>query len=328
MSDPLYDQIRSKDVAIAEKFREFTKGNPRAKINPTQMLAITEVPFQDGKFTDDEMMALIYITSSDRIDDFTRLVFVQAIKDRLQTGILGTTPVTGAGLDPFRRALSIDIVGKIHFDGPYTKATYSPPKYLAVLSLIEKKAITVVRVNLGRFKNTTQYDDGRYNATHNQVKLFAELTTLDEVAMVVHEATHAIQDWEDKSALIKNSEAEAFVAGAIVDYGFRRKASEFIRGTPRRVAFDVIGTMLKNSTPLAGEPLKRAVDKIAGAVQVSPDYADVANFPSDTTSGTTKDEPGEFLKAINKVTANMKVAGSIAKGILDALEHLARELHN
>src|SRR5205814_5332804 len=69
---------------------------------------------------------------------------------------------------------------------------------------------------------------GQYRSDLNRLIIFSGLTQSHLVNIVVHEVTHAIQDWRDfDSKMIKHTEADAFIAGAVANRTLGQRAFKY-----------------------------------------------------------------------------------------------------
>jgi len=129
---------------------------------------------------------------------------------------------TDAELAPIFEALGNDVVGRIIFKSPGTGITYAPFDYQAIRELISKKLIKVSEIRVARTSNALDYR-GEYNPDRNTLRINQSRTTdpVQRKQTIVHEATHAIQDWKDVASLAHDEEADAEIAEALAHHAMR-----------------------------------------------------------------------------------------------------------
>jgi hypothetical protein len=113
--------------------------------------------------------------------------------------------------------LDISAIGNLTFYSPGTNITYSPHHYLAIAQLMLDDQIDVYAVSDNGLMHKHADLGGVYRSDSNRLLLFQTSQELILKVLIVHEVTHAVQDWldlpdSDRSAF----EADAYIAGAMV----------------------------------------------------------------------------------------------------------------
>jgi hypothetical protein len=211
-------QLLAKNKAIADRWAARTEENLGHRLTAADIDFILGPLLKKGRpIADAEGEAIILILQSSMVEidavDRIRDLVTEAI-DHGRWGIPQLT--TPKDLAPIFQALGHDVVSPIIFKSPGTLITYSPSKYLAIKLLIMDNKIKVFQVKGGTRKIIDAV--AHYNLATNALVL----QTIDpahadtRVSTIVHECTHAIQDWSDADALAKQEEADAYIAATIV----------------------------------------------------------------------------------------------------------------
>jgi hypothetical protein len=218
----LYDELLKLDKAIADRWKVRSRDDPRRKLGPADAKAILKPLLKpDYKITESESRAIAKMILDGAWTDQGLAIIQVSIKMGVEAGLFqngGEPLVTPDELRPITNALSAAMTGKIAFKSPGTFLSYVPGHYQAIQQLISQTRIYVLEVRMhgleifGRIKT-----GGEYAAHGNYLFIFAGKTPAETAMMIVHEATHAIQDWQDVSAKCKFTEADAYIAGAVAD---------------------------------------------------------------------------------------------------------------
>lgn len=211
-------QLLAKDKAIADRWAARTEENLGHRLTAADMDFILGPLLKKGRMiTDAEGEAVMLILQSSMVEadsvDRIRNLVIAAI-DNGKWGVPQLT--TPKDLASVFQALNHDVVGPIIFKSPGTLISYSPAKYLAIKLLIMENKVKVFQVKGGTRKIIDAV--AHYNLATNALVL----QTIDpahadtRTSTIVHECTHAIQDWSDADALAKHEEADAYIAATIV----------------------------------------------------------------------------------------------------------------
>ena len=213
----LFTVVARHDQRLAERWKARTGENIHRELQPEDIEFIIGPIFQ-GKLeiTQQQGQAIIALLEPLRVS-------VPAVK-RLRALVDGAESlnrwrleplVTDDELRPVYTALGQGVVSKIRFKSPGTGVTYAPFDYLAIANLMKEKKIAVYESKVGGLTLFAS-SRGYYTSTKNQL-VFHEFRNPDKrTALIVHEVTHAIQDWRDIRSRRRFTEADAFIAEAVV----------------------------------------------------------------------------------------------------------------
>jgi hypothetical protein len=204
------------DKPIADRWALRTKEDWDHKLTEADINVIVGPLFAGGrKIKENEGDALIWI--------FEQSKFTPAGMKRLQrffdeADLLDRwklVRLTGAALRPIDEALSNDVVGQIVFKSPGTFISYAPFDYEAIRRLIARGDIMVFETRAGGASRLAS-SRGDYNSNSNRLTIHEFVDKKLRTALIVHEVTHAIQDWKDDRSLRRAFEADAFIAEGVV----------------------------------------------------------------------------------------------------------------
>ena len=104
--------------------------------------------------------------------------------------------------------------------------SYTPLLYEGVLDLITRKdsEVTVKEVHAAGLNVCSRCSEkksqlGVYVGNVNELTIYTGMSPAERTVLVVHEATHVIQDWSDKLMSHFHAEADAYLAAGIVALG-------------------------------------------------------------------------------------------------------------
>lgn len=223
----LYDELNALDPWIAGQYSAATRGKgPNDKLGVDFADLVFNRVMKDTAITTKEAGALVLLI--DR-----RVFSVDAAKhlaerlskegaDAIQRG--ATQLKKGSKeLDRFNHALDLHTVRHIDFWSPATNHFYRPLHYVAISQLIDSGAITVWSMDTAGLSQRFRLgSSGEYVPSSN--RFIMDVDNLSDRVVIVHEATHAIQDWRDMSSAIAYLEADAYVAEAVVTADFNLTA--------------------------------------------------------------------------------------------------------
>src|SRR5262245_15795578 len=114
--------------------------------------------------------------------------------------------------------------------------------------------------------------DTRSDIYANQLSLYGSSKPEDLVPEVVHEATHAIQDWLDVEKENMYMECDAYIAQSVI-YKTLRDRLQPGQTTPVGVAYDVAADLVRSGNAKSlNKPWTDAYDKVLAAVTKDPRY--------------------------------------------------------
>jgi hypothetical protein len=169
--------------------------------------------------------------------------------------------------------------GKISFVSPGTGLTYSPDAYLAMKQLITDGKITVFEADAAFLS----FVGGRYFSNSNRLFLYKTSTPADKPWAIMHELTHAIQDWNDVISKIKFTEADAFIAMTAAALGVNEATYEAMKEFPeQKNAAEIV---LAKKAELKNADWIKAYKALVKAIESGVDYGDIANNKFDSKRG-------------------------------------------
>ncbi len=215
---------------------------------------------------------------------------------------------TGVELKPndpelatFHSVFAITRTGNLKFFSKGTNLTYSPSQYQAVAQLVKDGKIKVVKV-MDRGLAVKAGADAMYVPEGNAFFFFqhsGETDFFSHAPTIVHEATHAVQDWFDIPATVTTRyiETDAYIAQAVVDPAM--KADEKLKAAAKFVR--------EGKATKGNKAWEDAYDAVAALMDKHPVYKDSAEDP--TTMAENAGEKAELEKVIKALE---KPAGEIA----------------
>ena len=180
-------------------------------------LVFTKV-MKDTKIITKEAEALVVLIENDVFSDAARQHLIARLAKESGDAVeRGATRLTkgNADLNRFNSAFEMRIVRSITFWSPGTLHWYRPLHYLAIRQLVESESITVWSMDTAGLSRYVSFGfSGEYIHAANAFIINRDRMT-DKITLV-HEATHAIQDWRDFVSDVKFLEADAYIAEAVV----------------------------------------------------------------------------------------------------------------
>jgi hypothetical protein len=116
-----------------------------------------------------------------------------------------------ADLQPIYAALGMGNIGKINFVSPGTRLAYTPNLYGTIRWLVNQGQIRVFEVDAAALLSRVS----NYRSDINRLILYKGLAPQLSIMSIVHEVTHAIQDWRNLVSGHKYIEADAYIAAAV-----------------------------------------------------------------------------------------------------------------
>jgi hypothetical protein len=307
MASPLYEALLKLDRGIAERWKARARDNPKHKLTPDDIDAIC-LPLAKGQTAIQERQAaaLMELLGSAEFTPNALIelaVFVQIADEDLGLFRAGADPlVTADELKFVNDAFGMGVIGSINFKSPQTGLSYSPESYLAIQQLIAKSKIIVLQIRT-KGLSAMMRNIGVYTSNSNWLYLYDSGSPGDQTMTIVHEATHAFQDWRNVKTIHKYSEADAYIAGAAADRATGTGAQSL-----KSPIYDVAYTTAKLVADRQAVPSNpawiTAYNNVVAAVDKSPTYAKVKNLPFVTTEkgegSSESDQLDVILTAIEK----------------------------
>lgn len=213
--DPtLFENLRVKSPEIAEVYRGLM--SDKTQIDPDGVVSLFNQALADPKqiITEQEAEALSMIVNARILSD--------SAKQRLRQILFSQDGVFGFGrggkllesdtdLDLVFRALGLATL-HVNFQSPRTGLPYNANAYEAIKRLVKSKKIHIVAL-----QDHDLYWDAGMVAQYNSIINVLLLTSHAKEVSIVHEMTHAIQDWNDIKGIKTNYvEADAYIAEGVV----------------------------------------------------------------------------------------------------------------
>ena len=226
-----YDELAVLDRGIADRWKRRARDNPRRRLGPKDAEVILDPLIKPNATISEKQTQAIAKMVLDGEWTNEGLATIQVyIKVGVQLGFFqngGDVLVTPDEFRPVTHALGAGMTGKIAFKSPGSNFSYVPGHYQAIYDLVSKSKIFVLEVRLHSLEKFARVQTmGQYRSDSNYLYIFAGRTLAETAMTIVHEVTHAIQDWQDVSAKNKYVEADAFIAGAVADLSQGGKGTE------------------------------------------------------------------------------------------------------
>lgn len=218
----VFDRAVKLDAGLAQRWKARTKEDLGRRLSVADIEFILGPLFRsNATVTDKQGQAMFVLFENMRNTPeagarIRALIETAEKNGRLQRELLDTD----AELAPLYEALSHAVVGQIIFTSPGTGITYAPHDYAAACELIRKGHIKMYQNTAGRLSGILAYR-GIYNTERNELRLNEIVDPIQRKITIVHEVTHAIQDWKDLPSLIHDEEADAHLADTIAHYSLR-----------------------------------------------------------------------------------------------------------
>jgi hypothetical protein len=220
----LFANLTNLDRKLANRWKIRTRDNARHILTPADVDFILADLIKSAGTTDitphqGEAILLMYNASVAENSDksgpaFDRIVHYVNIwrkAFRLNLKLI----VDQGQLQQIADLLGNGAVSRITFKSPGTNISYAPFDYIAVGQLIVNRDVPVYMSYSGGL-STLANASASYLANVNNLMIYTMDPRKRRVSLV-HEATHAIQDWEDIESLVHHNEADAFIAESVTE---------------------------------------------------------------------------------------------------------------
>lgn len=297
MSEELYKKLMAVEPNVAQAYKATVKGDD---IDSAALKAILQKIFdpngpKNSDISPEEAEALVLIIDSGELKPGTKNALLRVLlTDR---GVQPLVNGTGVELKPddpeiadFHSVFAIKFTGNLKFFSKGTNLTYSPVHYQAIAQLVKDGKIKVIKVmDSGLLARTGA--DCSYLATSNTFFFFqhpGEANFFVHAPSIVHEATHAVQDWWDipPEVTTRFAEADAYIAEATVNPSAAMNAE-------LKAAADLV---IKGKATKGNPAWEKVYDAVAASMDRNPLYKDRVNIPTKMAEGTG--EKAEFEKVI------------------------------
>lgn len=240
MMDQLYHKLEWLDIGIAYAYDEATNRTCNGTIDRRGAERIFAKAIDGDRITPQEAKALLLVVEEAAFERGVATHLVNRIReDKTRSALLAgaarhLNAITGGRADVFR-ALSMGVVGRIHFWSPESRIWFIPNHYLVIRHLIMTDEIQVYEVQASGLNHF--FELGSYTSGLNEL-VYYEVPNWDfycREATIVHEATHAIQDWMDiRPTREKYTQTDAILAQVVAQYAVSHLVP---RREPHRTAY-------------------------------------------------------------------------------------------
>jgi hypothetical protein len=311
----LLQNLTRLDPDVARKYYDITRDDPAAVIGKDDIVNLFEVAAShDNKIGDRDVQALIQIISTARFSDDGKTALLLLLANAQVMEALGRGVGVPVDTDEKRRILYDALAlgaRAVNFKSPETHVEYNAAEYGAMRDLIKSGDIISIAVcdhgmvygspgtrpaNTSTEGYVASYDP---NTDPPTLYLFQGMPATGALSWMVHEFSHAIQDWNDDKSARKFREADAYIAQGLSN------AVETGRPVPN------------------SHPAKRCVDIVlsGSATSRNPGWAEayrtfadvVAQTPANslpTPSNPKGTERAKKLAGLLKAAQNIKSAGN------------------
>jgi hypothetical protein len=311
MSD-LLDDVRALDSGIADRVRQRTGARPARKLDSGDIVfIIAPLPKQTGPWITEKQgkaIALLVRELGIEAGALKKLeAFVNLAQDKLQ---FEAVPLVGDKLDPVNRILHD--APRMSFTSPTTLTTYRLIDYLAIAKLMKESAIYVFQCAVGGLEKLSNLD-GTYFADKDIMLLYNPLDGPFARRDVIHESTHAIQDWRDLKMLVHYAEADAYIAGAAT------LASIDSAGKLAETAFAASRFALNDTARNDNPAWRTAYDKVVKAYDATNDDGSRWNRVVEPSGAETARYQNVLSGLESSARATADFVGGLAKGARDTV---------
>ena len=313
----LYDVLLGLDRGIANRWKARSRGDQRHKLTEADIVNIVGLLIKDQTALYEAqaaaLMTLVWGAdfTPDGLATFNALV--QLFDDDWGLFRAGAHPLVAPGELKFvNDAFGMGVISRIRFRSPKTGLTYGPESYLAIQQLIATSKILVLEVRTGGVSSKMP-NTALYQSNSNRLFIYDSLSRDAQAMTIVHEATHAIQDWRNVGTIHKYAEADAYIAGAVADHATgsgKQSLSNPIFDVAYRTAQLVIdGAAVSGNAAWTG-----AYEDVVAAVGRWPGYAAVKDTPvRNTEKGEGSAESDQFDAILQAIELKKKNAIEFAK---------------
>jgi hypothetical protein len=336
-ANKFFDDLKSLDPGVADRWKARSHGNQNFALDGPDVEAIVKpMIHKRGLISQRKAAALMKLVVEAKFTPPGMGVLQIWLAFAQSDGRMDIAAEPLADLKPIYNCLGMGTVGRINFVSPGTNLTYAPGRYLAVRQLIEQSKIAVLEVKLGGLEQKVDLPiKANYVSDKNRLYVYQSQTPIQRTVTVIHECTHAIQDWRDVRAVMKFTEADAFIAGTVADIA---RGTDTLAFTNPIIEKAVVAAreVIDGPAILTNTAWTNAYKGVVTAIESSEEYKDVANVPMQTKErgegSKESDEMDVIVTAIEKKQREELAAftrwaqdawkvtfGGIPQGIADCL---------
>jgi hypothetical protein len=336
-ANKFFDDLKSLDAGVAGRWKARSHGNQNFVLDGPDVEAIVRPMIHNlGLISQRKAAALMKLVVEVKFTPGGMGAFQVLLAFAQSDGRMEIAAEPLADLKPIYNCLGMGTIARINFVSPGTNLTYAPGRYLAVRQLIEQSKIAVLEVKLGGLEQKVDLPiKANYVSDKNRLYVYQSLTPIQRTVIVVHECTHAIQDWRNVRAVMKFTEADAFIAGTVADIA---RGADTLAFTNAIIEKAVIAAreVIDGPAILTNTAWTNAYRGVVTAIENSEEYKEAANVPMQTKENGEGSEESDaidvIVTAIEKKQREDSAAftrwaqdawkttfGSIPQGITDAL---------
>jgi hypothetical protein len=288
----LYDQIAALDKGVADRWKARSHDNPQHKLTPADVDSIispllkTEKK-ESAKITEKQAEAIVALVRGTGLEKgaLDRIRFWVKFAEKSLS--LDLQPLVSADdLLPINQSLAT--ASKISFASPGTKINYAPHDYMAIAELIQRQKIMVFQARMGDLFVLTE-DDGEYRSDFNMLFIYDKRDNVAFTGTIVHECTHAIQDWLDIAMQRRFAEADAYIAG------FAMLSTQQFAGDLSDAAFRASRFVIDRKAQSGNKDWQKAYDQVVKAYDNS--HTDGRELMRNTEKGETESDQYKTITA-------------------------------
>ena len=227
MSSQFYQELARLDLGIADRWKKVTKDNTKFIIDESAaitilgpVLNISGKNLKTHKITKGQADAVVKLLERAQFSSGLRDALAALAFEAVELGYFVRGASSPLDITVVKTALGQGNVGKIKFYSPGSELSYTPILYEGVLDLITRKdsEVTVKEVHAAGLNVCSRCSEkksqlGGYVGNVNELTIYTGMSPAERTVLVVHEATHVIQDWSDKLMSHFHAEADAYIAG-------------------------------------------------------------------------------------------------------------------
>jgi hypothetical protein len=309
--EEFYKALGDLDQGVADRWKRATGGKLKTTISDDAIVAIFGPVIATHKITTKQAKAMQMFWAYTKMSKAAAADLYNAIATGYDVDWFfeGSRKalISDDDLRNFHAALGMNLIGKIDFVSPRTRLAYFPGLYNAMRVLVAKGDIKVFSVDAATLLGRA----GVYRSDINRLVLYQGLDPAIALPTVVHEVTHAIQDWRDLVSVHKYIEADAFIAGTVASMC---TGKQYFLEYP---ALEKAGRLVLAGKGGAGNvEFASAYGDVVTAIESDPQYAaakDLPWKPMPSEKGTDE------AKILDQLLKDIKQAEDFAEWGKDAL---------
>jgi hypothetical protein len=301
-------QLDALDKGIAERWKKVSSGSLKKKLGVKELVEILGPVFRADKIDAKQARAALVISAWAEITPDAFRSFLVWVEDAYVSGqFFRGSAVRLASDDKLKDVYAaLGATGVIDFVSPDTGFAYSADQYAAVRRLVADGKIEVYEADAGGLGTK----GGEYRSNVDRLVVYKRVSGQPMRYTIIHEATHAIQDWNDVRTKNKYAEADAFIAEGAVALSVDAKSYRLTGGFDLQMA--AAEFVLKKTAVPGNAAWKAAYEAVARAIALSPGYDETANAPFLTRLGEDKKDEKKIL---GDILREIKGRLPISKGL-------------